>query len=186
MKKVRDGYSVEFIDRLTEEFISGGMAHGNEERVRAEILKVRAKNHSALFLEMHFAVKNIQLEDAMTAIRMSTKVMEDDDISIALYQKDADLADEMLAYHEGRSVAVAKSGGDGRAAKFDRDKAETIRLYEIGKAAGKWQTGRHHVPDAALEITPQIVSFSKGRGNLVATTTMPKTWIKEHIKAQRK
>ena len=158
------------------------MALGKKDRIRNEIKKIREKNHDAIFLEMYFAVRNILLEDAFTAVRMSHEAMQNDELIIDLYEADASLADKMLAYHEGKTSLIAQLGGKGRAAKYDEDKAETIRLYEAGKVAGKWETGRHHVPDAALEITPQIVAFSRGKGNLVATTTMPKSWIKEHLK----
>ena len=186
MKKIREGYSTEFIEKITENFLSGVSDSDRVSRVRTEIARVRQKNHDALFLEMLLALQNVNHQDSLEASRKLMEVINLDDSIKQLFGEELRLANMLLTYSESKPSAIAKTGGDGRAAKFDDDKAETIRLYEIGKAAGNWQTGRHHVPDAALEITPQIVSFSKGKGNLVATTEMPKTWIKKHIKAQRK
>lgn len=98
---------------------------------------------------------------------------------------DAELLIYSQAITKAKEIKVATSGGRGRSAKFDDARAETIRMYELGKLAGKWQTGRHHVPDAALEITPQVVAFSNGMANLAPTTTKPKEWIREHIGSKK-
>jgi len=182
MRRVRDQYSEEFINKLTDDFLLGPMAIGKEARIRSEILKVREKNYSALFLEMYFAVKTVLLEDAIVALKISNNAMEFDELIIGAFEAETRLTDNIISFYEERPSQIAKSGGKGRAAKFDDARAETIRLYEQGKAAGKWQTGRHHVPDAALEITPQIVAFSKGKSNLLPTTDMPKKWIRAYLK----
>ncbi len=99
------------------------------------------------------------------------------------YLLDAERNDaELMRHHLERvkSSTVARSGGDGRAALFTILEKETIRLYELDKA--RWPTGRHHVPTAALEITPKIVAFSKSRGDLLSTTTKPLEWIRAHVK----
>jgi hypothetical protein len=74
---------------------------------------------------------------------------------------------------------LAKTGGDRRKEQFAALEAETIRLYKLGKHT--WPEGRSHVPKAAEEITPKIVIFSKGKGNLFSTTTKPIEWIRHHI-----
>lgn len=192
MKKIHDQYSADFIDKLTEQFISGPMARGNEDRIRAEILKVRARDYSPLFLEMYFAVISIQLEDAIKFVNMSLNAMEIDDLVIDAFHEETALTDKILAYHEGRSVAVAKAGGDGRAAKLKDLEKETIKLYQAmledrdsvcnPDSAGK----RTSIPLVAQKITPLIVDLSKRNGvNLLPTTTKPLAWIRAYVKSQK-
>ena len=77
-----------------------------------------------------------------------------------------------------RAAEIARSGGEGRAAKYQALEAETIRLY----LEKEWKA-----PAAAKEITPKIVALSKGgAGDLAPTTQKPLEWIRAYIRAQKK
>jgi len=178
MKKVRDNYSDEFINKITEEFLSGGMAKYDVDRVREKIKKLRQENHCALFLEMHFAVISILLEDSIEASKRLMASMELDELVTDCHVEEARLLNLIIGYLDGKPVELAKSGGAGRSAKFKMLEAETIRLYELGK----WKS----VPIAAQEITPKIVALSKnGNGDLLPSTTKPLEWIRAFKKSQK-
>lgn len=184
MKKIRAEYPEEFLNKLTEQFVTGGLASGREDRVRAEIIKVRERNYDSLFLEMYFALKNTHHEDAIEALKACHEVMEFDEVIRISHEAEAELTSKMLNYLERKPSIVAKKGGEGRAAKFRALEAETIRLYKLGQA--NWPSGRNHAPAAALAITPQIVEFSlKGDGDLSPTTNKPLEWIRSHINAMK-
>lgn len=73
---------------------------------------------------------------------------------------------------------IARKGGLGRAAKYDRLREATIRLYE----SKTWK----NAVTAALAITPQIVEMSRnGNGDLAPTTTKPLAWIREYIRMKK-
>ncbi|WP_426113695.1 hypothetical protein [Massilia sp. PWRC2] len=185
MDKLRGRFSAEFLNDLTERIITG-LGGGVEERFRVEIAKVRAANHDPIFMEILMARKNMLLDDAIRHIGKMVEVSEADDGEIDRLKAGVRLLDQLLEYHDEKSSAVAKSGGDGRAAKIKALEDETIRLYKLGPDGDAWPTGKSHAPTAALEITPKVVAFSKGRGNLLRTTTKPLEWIRAHLKAVKK
>lgn len=179
MQKVRSEYSEEFIEKITEEFLSGGLVTADRvERVRNEIAKVRERNHNAIFLEMLYALRNISFEDSLTANKMLMEVVDMNDLVEQCFQKELELSDVIIKYLDSKPKAVARAGGEGRAAKFASLKAETIKLFN----EGSWKS----LPDAALEITPKIVAYSKpNNGNLLPTTTKPLEWLREYAKAEK-
>lgn len=178
MKKVRGNYSDEFINKLTEEFLSGGMANYDVDRVREKIKKLRQENHCAIFLEMQFAVVSILLEDSIEASKKLRASMELDELVINCHVEEARLLDSIIEYLDKKPVELAKSGGAGRSAKFKILEAETVRLYELGN----WKS----VPIAAQEITPKIIALSKnGNGDLLSSTTKPLEWIRAFRKSKK-
>lgn len=178
MKKIRGEYSDEFIEKITEQFLSSMGEPDRVSRIRAEIVQVRAENYDAIFLEMLFALKNVMHEDAVRGVQMLLETTELDDILNKCHDEERRLADLIINYLEKKPSVVAKAGGDGRAAKFKRLEAETISLYK----AGTWAS----VPDAALTITPIIVKMSsRGNGDLKPSTTKPLEWIRAHVKSEK-
>jgi hypothetical protein len=178
MKKVRGNYPDEFINELTEEFLSGGMANYDVDRVREKIKKLRQENHCAIFLEMHFAVISILLEDSIEASKRLRASMELDEFVIDCHVEEARLLDLIIGYLDRKPVELAKAGGAGRSAKFKILETETVRLYELGN----WKS----IPIAAQEITPRIVALSKdSNGDLLPSTTKPLEWIRAFRKSQK-
>lgn len=179
MQKVRNKYSDEFIKNITEEFLSGGLVRPDHmERVRNEIAKVRQHDYCAIFLEMFFALRNVHFEDSLEASERLMEVVDMDELIKLSLEAELDLSELIINYLDSKPKAVAKAGGQGRAAKFASLKAETIRLFN----EGSWKS----VPTAALAITPKIVAHSKpNNGNLLPTTTKPLEWLREHVKAEK-
>tara|TARA_R110001599_G_scaffold159052_2_gene346201 strand:- start:11041 stop:11517 length:477 start_codon:yes stop_codon:yes gene_type:complete len=90
------------------------------------------------------------------------------------------LASETLlpAWEKQKAKKLATKAGKGRALKYESCEKETIRLY----LAGNWKSA----PDAALDITPQIVKFSKKeKADLLPSTIKPLEWIRKYNKTQK-
>lgn len=178
MDKVRGEYSDDFIEKLTEEFLTGGLAGDNVERVRSKIKEVRMKNHHPIFLEMQYAALLVRHEDTHTAIHKLQEVIDLDEQVYDLASKELRLADLQIEFFSLRASSIAQKGGMGRSAKYKILEEETIRLYK----GGTWKS----VPQAAAEITPQIVNLSRnGNGDLMSTTTKPLEWIRSYVKSKK-
>ena len=192
MRKIRAEYSTEFIEKITESFLSDLGDADRISRVRAELVRVREKNHDALFLEMSFALKNVIHQESLEASRKLIEVIDLDDAIKALFDEELRLANILLAYSESKPSEIAKSGGDGRAEKLKVLENETIRLYKIklehreSKGSPNMTRKRTSIPLDAQEITPLIVKLSTKNGvNLLPTTTRPLAWLRAFVKSQK-
>ena len=109
------------------------------------------------------------------------KARANDLLAVCRLQLESERNDDAAIDHQSarmRAAEIARSGGEGRAAKYKALEAETIRLY----LEKKWSA-----PEAAREITPQIVALSKnGGGDLAPTTQKPLEWIRAYIRGQKK
>ena len=178
MKKIRSNYSNEFINSYTEDFLSHLPMPDHLARIREQINEVREHNYDALFLEMYFAVLHVQHQDALLAIKKLKEVMKHDELLIEICAEENRLAHLIIEFDAKKPSEIAKKGGIGRAAKFKKLEAETIKLYN----AGNWKS----LPEAALAITPKIVALSKNcNGDLSPTTTKPLEWIRAYVKTQK-
>jgi hypothetical protein len=171
-------YSKEFVDRLTEDFLSGPLAQYDRQRIAKKIIEVRKADHCPIFLEMLHAVYLVQLEDAIKCIREWGEISKLDDLVNECYEEEAKISNVHIAYLANKPRLVAKTGGDARSALFKALEVETIRLYKLGK----WMS----LPLAALEITPKIVAFSRhGKGDLAETTNKPLEWLRKYVKSEK-
>lgn len=173
-----ENYSKEFLDKLTEDFLSGPLAQYDRQRIGKKITEIRKADHCPIFLEMLHAVHLVLLEDAVKCIAVYGELSKFDDL-IREAQDEADRHSDLIfnALYD-RPSRIAKTGGDARSALFKALENETIRLYK----SGNWTS----LPSAALEITPKIVALSKnGNGDLVETTNKPLQWLRKYAKSQR-
>lgn len=146
------------------------------DELKTQLTKERARNEK---------------KDHITPVKIVNK--SDNTVLEAWLRKDAKRSAE-----EGRIVTMvlfeeetiekyqakkrAQEGGKARANLFEKLEKETIRLYVEGKQNGKWES----VPEAALEITPQIVAMSRhGNGDLSPTTTKPLEWIRAYNRRKK-
>lgn len=173
-----ENYSKEFLDKVTEDFLSGPLSQYDRQRIRKKITEIRKADHCPIFLEMLHAVYLVQLEDALTCIAAYGELSKFDDLIGECRDEEDKLSDLYLNALHDRPSRIAKTGGDARSALFKKLEIETIRLYKTGT----WTS----LPSAALEITPKIVALSKnGNGDLVETTNKPLQWLRKYAKSQR-
>lgn len=126
----------------------------------------------------------LMLDRILSTIKISgfDKATANDLLVVCRLQLESERNDDAVVNDQSakmRAAEIAKSGGDGRSAKYKALEAETIRLY----VAGEWAS----TPAAAQEITPKIVALSKkGAGDLAPTTQKPLEWIRAHVRSQKK
>jgi hypothetical protein len=181
MDTIREKYTVELINKLTDEFLST-LEGDHAERVRVELKKIREHNYDPLFLEMYFAMIKVNYEDAVGVI---AKSIEADEQLAKLDSEmqginDARMAKtgKMITYLTRLPSERAKKGGDAKSARLRPAEAQTIKLYKLGT----WKSAAL----AAAELTPQIVAYSRnGKGDLSPSTTKPLEWIRAYLRSQK-
>jgi hypothetical protein len=170
----------EFLAEITEEFLARLPAEIDRDRVREEWHLVRGRGLSKETLQVSYALLSVRYREALSVIKQLCELSELDDVLIDVDQEQATLSDKIIDYYEKRDEKfreAVKKGGSVKATRMNILKEETIRLYK----QGTWK----NATQAAMEITPKIVQYSKGRGDLLPSTQKPLAWIREYIKKQK-
>ncbi len=172
----------EFIDKITAPFFE--ILHEEDvEKVKEEFHAIHNRKHDPLILELMLAKSQVDLKTTFQHWEQFISSNEQVDLlMIEATKLEHDGTDKILEHLiqkveklTQKPKDIARKGGLGRAAKYDRLKEETIRLYEN-------QTWKN-AATAALAITPQIVEMSRnGNGDLAPTTSKPLAWIREYIR----
>ena len=187
MNKAGRSYNVfdkEFVEHFFPQFFAELPAE-NYEKVTKRFRAIRQRKLSAPALELLLAKSWVNFQNALELIRqlqgkdnLADSIIEANDLENDVTDQVLKLILQQVSHLIQKPKDIARKGGLGRAAKYDRLREETIRLYE----SQTWK----NAATAALAITPQIVEMSRnGNGDLAPTTTKPLAWIREYIRMKK-
>lgn len=177
-------FDQEFVEHFVPQFFAE-LPPENCKKVTKRFMAIRQRKLSAPALELLLAKAWVNFQNALELICQLHKSDNPIDSTSEAYNLEDDVTDQVLEQLLQqvnlllqKPKEIARKGGLGRAAKYDRLREQTIRLYER-------QTWKN-AATAALAITPQIVEMSRnGNGDLAPTTSKPLAWIREYIRMKK-